>query len=139
MGITGPPELSAICSFTCAKNIVLSFCLAAFVAALRNRRVQAAIKYWAVLVVMLVGTLMLEYFLPVAARLNPSFGYTAAAVGMSDRVESTVFKVGSNVQIVELPLLRCGTFCLFEQCFPTLFTTCSGQAGCQAADRLRRP
>jgi hypothetical protein len=67
--------------------------LAAFLAAVRNRRVQAAVKYWGVLVIMMVGTLLLQYFKPVVARMNPTFGYTAVVVGMSDRVESTVFKV----------------------------------------------
>jgi len=57
--------------------------------------VQAAVKYWFVLVVMLVGTLLLQYFVPASVQLGPSFGYTAAVVGMSDRVESTVFKVGA--------------------------------------------
>jgi hypothetical protein len=71
---------------------------AAFAAALRNRRLHAAIKYWCVLVVMMVGTLLLQYFVPVSARLSPSFGYTAAVVGMSDRVESTVFKVSCMLQ-----------------------------------------
>lgn len=66
---------------------------AAFVTALRNRRVHAAIKYWCVLVLMMVGTLLLQYFVPVSTRFSPTFGYTAAVVGMSDRVESTVFKV----------------------------------------------
>jgi hypothetical protein len=66
---------------------------AAFLATLRNRRVQAAVKYWAVLVVVMVGTLLVMYFVPQSARWSPSFGYTAAAVGMSDRVESTVSKV----------------------------------------------
>lgn len=69
----------------------------ALLAALRNRRVQAAFKYWCVLVLMLVGTLLLMYFVPVSAMLSPTFGYTLAAVGMSDRVESTVFKVGKRV------------------------------------------
>lgn len=68
----------------------------AFKATLCKRRVQAAIKYWSVLVLLFVGTLLLQYFVPVAGRLNPSFGYTAAAVGMSDRVESTVFKVSGQ-------------------------------------------
>lgn len=60
---------------------------------MHNRRVHACIKYWCVIVIMLVGTLLLQYFVPASVRLGPSFGYTAAVVGMSDRVESTVFKV----------------------------------------------
>lgn len=73
--------------------------LAAFLAAVRNRRVQAAVKYWCVLVVVMVGTLLLQYFLPVVARMNPTFGYTAVVVGMSDRVESTVFKVSRRISV----------------------------------------
>jgi hypothetical protein len=62
-------------------------------AALRSRRVQAGAKYWAVLMLMLVGILVLQYLHPRSIAMGPSFGYTAAAVGMSDRVEATVFKV----------------------------------------------
>jgi hypothetical protein len=36
---------------------------------------------------------VLLYFVPTAYRYAPNFGYSAAAVGMSDRVESTVHKV----------------------------------------------
>lgn len=67
---------------------------------------QAAIKYWGVLTVLLVGTLLLMYFRPILARYGPSFGFTAAAVAMSDRVESTIFKV--------------------RLCMPTFPWTCGG-------------
>lgn len=81
--------------FVCSpSSLCCLLLLPALLGALRNRRVQAAIKYWGVLMVMMVGTLLLMYFVPVTAFFGPSFGYTLAAVGMSDRVESTVFKVG---------------------------------------------
>lgn len=41
----------------------------------------------------LVGILVLMHYVPESVKLAPNFGYSAAAVGMSDRVESTVFKV----------------------------------------------
>lgn len=67
--------------------------------ALKSRRVQAGAKYWTVLTLMLVGTLLLQYFVPPSARYGPSFGYSAAAIGMSDRVEATVFKVSDGVWV----------------------------------------
>jgi hypothetical protein len=44
----------------------------------------------------MVGTLLLLHFVPTSYRYAPNFGYSAAAVGMSDRVESTVHKVGPS-------------------------------------------
>eukprot|EP00775_Hariotina_reticulata_P009285 gene9285-9450_t len=74
---------------------------AAFVRQLKGRRFQAGVKYWFVLSAVLVSILVLMYFVPESIRLAPNFGYSAAAVGMSDRVESTVYKVviwtGSSV------------------------------------------
>ena len=66
---------------------------AAFVRQLKGRRFQAGVKYWIVCTTVLVSVLAILYAVPSAARHAPNFAYSAAAVGMSDRVESTVHKV----------------------------------------------
>ncbi|WIA41085.1 hypothetical protein OEZ86_004716 [Tetradesmus obliquus] len=65
----------------------------AFVRQVKGRRFRAGLKYWLVLSCVMVATLALLHGVPTAYRYAPNFGYSAAAVGMSDRVESTVHKV----------------------------------------------
>jgi hypothetical protein len=60
---------------------------------IKGRRFVAGLKYWIVLAGVMVATLALLYSVPTSYRYAPNFGYSAAAVGMSDRVESTVHKV----------------------------------------------
>jgi hypothetical protein len=98
-------------------------CPAAFLASLKNRRVQAVFKYWSVLTLLMVGTLLLMYFVPLIGRFNPSFGFTAAAVGMSDRVESTLFKVSALARVEDLAAsmrMSCSqrSTLLCNQCLP---------------------
>jgi hypothetical protein len=70
---------------------------AAFLRQIKGRRFIAGLKYWTVLSCVMVATLMLLYFVPSSYRYAPNFAYSAAAVGMSDRVESTVHKVGCGM------------------------------------------
>lgn len=67
---------------------------AAFLRQIKGRRFIAGLKYWCVLTAVMVTILVIQYKVPQASRYAPNFAYSAAAVGMSDRVESTVFKVG---------------------------------------------
>jgi hypothetical protein len=54
---------------------------------------QAAFKYWLVLVTVFEVTLMVMYSQPVMRPLNPAFGFVAASLAMSEKVEATVSKV----------------------------------------------
>jgi hypothetical protein len=54
---------------------------------------QAGAKYWLVLSLMLVATLLSLHYDPALVSLNPAFGYVAASLAMSERVEATVSKV----------------------------------------------
>lgn len=91
---TNPVPRPAVATY-CFVRGALPCCSAAFLASLKSRSVQAVLKYWSVLTLLMVGTLLLMYFMPIIGRFNPSFGFTAAAVGMSARVESTLFKVST--------------------------------------------
>ncbi|KIZ00884.1 hypothetical protein MNEG_7079 [Monoraphidium neglectum] len=76
----------------------------AFLRQIKGRRFIAGVKYWFVISTVLVALLLVQYHIPSAYRraflppssagaYAPNFGYSAAAVGMADRVEATVFKV----------------------------------------------
>lgn len=69
---------------------------AALVTQLRGRRFLAGVKYWFVCSTVLVAVLALQYYVPISYKYAPNFGYSAAAVGMSDRVESTIYKVRAH-------------------------------------------
>jgi hypothetical protein len=58
---------------------------------------QAGAKYWLVLSLMLCATLASLHFDPALVSLNPAFGFVAASLAMSERVEATVSKVSSRV------------------------------------------
>lgn len=60
-----------------------------------QRTFQAAAKYWLVLSLVLVATLLTLHFDPYIATLNPAFGYVAASLAMAERVEATVSKVST--------------------------------------------
>jgi hypothetical protein len=66
---------------------------AAFLRQLHGPRFIAGVKYWFVLSTVLVSLLLLLDSYPRLIQLAPNFGYSAVAVGMSDRVESTMGKV----------------------------------------------
>lgn len=53
---------------------------------------QAACKYWLVLVIVLEVTLVSMHAQPVLRPLNPSFGFVAASLTISQKVEATVSK-----------------------------------------------
>ncbi|KAF8059743.1 Heat shock 70 kDa protein [Scenedesmus sp. PABB004] len=59
----------------------------------RCRRVQAGAKYWLVLTACLVATLASMHTSPPLVRVSPAFGYIAASLAMSERVEATLTKV----------------------------------------------
>jgi hypothetical protein len=80
-----------LCCFHYCLNPRLPY--TAFLRQVKGRRFRAGLKYWIVLSCVMVGTLLLLYGVPTSYRYAPNFGYSAAAVGMSDRVESTVHKV----------------------------------------------
>jgi len=58
--------------------------------------VQAGFKYWLVLCIVFEVTLVVLYALPLTRPLNPSFGFVAASLTMSERVEATVSKVSAG-------------------------------------------
>eukprot|EP00879_Flechtneria_rotunda_P012322 GHRR01012869.1.p1 GENE.GHRR01012869.1~~GHRR01012869.1.p1 ORF type:complete len:957 (+),score=306.37 GHRR01012869.1:270-3140(+) len=60
---------------------------------LASPRFQAGCKYWLVLAVVFVATVLSLHFDAVIASLSPAFGFVAAALAMSERVEATVSKV----------------------------------------------
>jgi hypothetical protein len=61
---------------------------------------QAGAKYWLVLSMMLVATLLSLHYDPALVSLNPAFGYVAASLAMSERVEATVSKVRPGCQVL---------------------------------------
>lgn len=54
---------------------------------------QAGFKYWLVLCIVFEVLLVVLYAVPVVRPLNPAFGFVAASLSMSERVEATVSKV----------------------------------------------
>lgn len=54
---------------------------------------QAGVKYWTVLVVVYTATIIAMHYDSAIATLTPAFGYVAAVLTMSERVEATVSKV----------------------------------------------
>ena len=65
-------------------------------AARTSARVRiAGLKYWGVATTALAATLALIAASPAAARLLPMYGFAAAALSMSEKVEATAVKVAS--------------------------------------------
>lgn len=60
---------------------------------------QAGCKYWLVLVLVYTATLLAMHFDTAIASLTPAFGYVAAVLTMSERVEATVSKVGNGCNL----------------------------------------
>jgi hypothetical protein len=54
--------------------------------------VQAGFKYWLAVSLVFEGTLLCLHFQPALRATNPAFGVVAAALSMSDKVESTFSK-----------------------------------------------
>lgn len=54
---------------------------------------QAGFKYWLVLAVLFEVTLLVLYAVPAIRPLGPAFGFVAASLSMSEKVEATVSKV----------------------------------------------
>lgn len=74
--------------------------------------VQAAFKYWLVLVLVFEVTLMVMYSQPVMRPLNPAFGFVAASLAMSEKVEATVSKVSQSLELLPLRALISNLCCL---------------------------
>jgi hypothetical protein len=73
---------------------------------------QAGAKYWLVLSLMLCATLLSLHYDPALISLNPAFGFVAASLAMSERVEATVSKVRPACCAV----LRCAVLCVVLCC-----------------------
>lgn len=73
---------------------------------------QAAFKYWLVLVIVFEVTLVIMYAEPAIRPLNPAFGFVAASLAMSEKVEATVSKVRLAVATINwlYPLAQICTY-----------------------------
>jgi hypothetical protein len=61
---------------------------------LQDRYFQAGVKYWLVLSLVLVVVLLVMEYVVLPPPSVPTFALVAAALAMSERVETTATKVG---------------------------------------------
>ncbi len=70
---------------------------------LSSPNTQAGFKYWLVLCIVFEVTLGLLYSEPALRPLNPGFGFVAASLTMSQKVEATVSKVRCRKSAFSVP------------------------------------